>query len=134
MIREFFSKQFIIFLCTGVAAAVINFGSRILYSHWFDFSIAVVLAYITGMVTAFVLAKLFVFKQNTQNLYRSAFFFCIVNLAAVAQTLLISMGLAYYFLPLIGVTVFVLEIAHAVGVAFPVFTSYIGHKRWSFRQ
>ncbi|MFA6036673.1 MAG: GtrA family protein [Legionellales bacterium] len=133
MIREFFSKQFVIFLFTGVTAALVNFGSRIVYSHWLDFSSAIVLAYITGMITAFGLAKLFVFKQSTQNIYRSIFFFCIVNLVAVAQTLLISMGLAYYFLPLIGVTVFVLEFAHAAGVAFPVFTSYIGHKRWSFR-
>ncbi|MGZ8096491.1 MAG: hypothetical protein ACXWUD_09650 [Methylosarcina sp.] len=28
---------------------------------------------------------------------------------------------------------FTKEIAHAIGVAVPVFTSYIGHKRWSFR-
>lgn len=134
MIRDFFSKQFVIFLLTGVTAALVNFGSRIVYSHWLDFSAAIVLAYITGMITAFILAKLFVFKLSTQNLYRSAFFFCVVNLAAVAQTLLISIGLAYYLLPLVGVTVFVLEIAHASGVAFPVFTSYIGHKRWSFKQ
>ena len=26
-----------------------------------------------------------------------------------------------------------LEIAHAVGIVVPVFTRYIGHKRWSFR-
>jgi putative flippase GtrA len=26
------------------------------------------------------------------------------------------------------------DIAHAVGVAVPVFTSYVGHKRWSFKH
>jgi putative flippase GtrA len=31
------------------------------------------------------------------------------------------------------VTTFVHEIAHAAGIAAPVFTSYIGHKRWSFQ-
>ncbi|MOA68460.1 hypothetical protein D3C78_1960880 [compost metagenome] len=60
-------------------------------------------------------------------------FFVLVNLVAVLQTFLISMGLAYYILPKLGVTTLAPEIAHAVGVAVPVFTSYLGHKRWSFR-
>ena len=45
-----------IFLLTGGIAAAVNFGSRIVYSNWLGFSTAVVLAYITGMITAFVLA------------------------------------------------------------------------------
>jgi putative flippase GtrA len=111
----------------------VNFGSRIVYNHGFSFSAAVILAYITGMVTAFILAKLFVFTESRQDIRRSVFFFCLVNVVAIAQTWVISMGLAYYVLPAMGVTRFVPEIAHAVGVAVPVFTSYVGHKRLSFR-
>ena len=122
-----------VFLLTGGTAAAVNFGSRIVYSVWLDFSSAVILAYITGMITAFVLAKLFVFKDSRQTVQRSAVFFVLVNLAAVLQTWAISVGLAYYLLPSLGVTLFAQEIAHAAGVAAPVFTSYIGHKRWSFR-
>lgn len=133
MIRHFLSRQFLVFLLTGGTAATVNFGSRILYSRWLDFSAAVIVAYVTGMVTAFVLAKLFVFKDSKQAVHRSIVFFILVNLVAVLQTWAISMGLAYYLLPSMGVTAFVPEIAHAVGVAVPVFTSYIGHKRWSFR-
>jgi putative flippase GtrA len=59
MINRFFSKQFLVFLATGGIAALINFLSRILYSNWLDFSLAVFLAYITGMITAFILAKKF---------------------------------------------------------------------------
>ncbi|MNG15001.1 GtrA-like protein [compost metagenome] len=92
-----------------------------------------VFAYITGMVTAFVLAKLFVFSDSQQSVHRSALFFALVNLVAVLQTWLISVALVYYLLPGIGVTRFVPEIAHAVGVVVPVFSSYVGHKRWSFR-
>ncbi|PZN73861.1 MAG: hypothetical protein DM484_22075 [Candidatus Methylumidiphilus alinenensis] len=133
MIRQFISRQFLVFLLTGGTAAVINFGSRIVYSKWLNFSSAVILAYITGMITAFVLAKLFVFKESQQPVHHSAAFFILVNLVAALQTWAISMGLAYYLLPWMGVTLFVREISHAVGVIFPVFTSYIGHKRWSFR-
>lgn len=133
MIRQFLSRQFLIFLLTGGTAAVVNFGSRILYSNWLDFSLAVILAYITGMITAFVLAKLFVFKESQQTLQRSAVFFILVNLIAILQTWAISMGLAFHLLPWLGVSSFIPEIAHATGVIVPVFTSYLGHKRWSFQ-
>ncbi|CAA9890805.1 conserved membrane hypothetical protein [Candidatus Methylobacter favarea] len=133
MIRQFISRQFLFFLLTGGTAAAVNFGSRIMYSQWLNFSTSVLLAFITGMITAFVLAKLFVFKASQQSIRRSAAFFILVNLVAVLQTWIISMGLAYYLLPSLEVKLFVPEIAHAVGVVVPVFTSYIGHKRWSFR-
>lgn len=127
------SRQFLTFLFTGGTAAAINFGSRIVYSQWLGFSSAVILAYITGMVTAFVLAKLLVFKEGQQSLHRSAMFFVLVNVVAVFQTWGISMVLAFYLLPALGVQRFAAEIAHGVGVIVPVFTSYLGHKRWSFR-
>ena len=133
MINHFFSKQFLIFLLTGGSAAAVNFGSRILYSQYVDFSSAVIFAYITGMITAFVLAKLFVFRKSRQSVHRSILFFVLVNLVAIVQTWGISIGLAHYLLPYLGVTLYIQEIAHATGIAVPVFTSYIGHKRWSFR-
>jgi len=133
MIGSFMSRQFVVFLVTGGTAAAVNFGSRIVYNQWLPFSSAVILAYLTGMVTAFVLAKMFVFKESTQSTQRAVLFFTLVNVVAVLQTWLISMGLAFYLLPALGVTQFVKEIAHAVGVVVPVFTSYLGHKRWSFK-
>jgi putative flippase GtrA len=132
MIRQFRSRQFLKFLITGGLAAAVNFGSRIVYNQWTDYSTAIILAYLTGIVTAFVLAKLFVFRESQRPVHHSAFFFILVNLLAVLQTWGISLLLANYALPKLGVTRFVPEIAHAVGVAFPVFTSYLGHKRWSF--
>ncbi|MBU3709597.1 MAG: GtrA family protein [Burkholderiaceae bacterium] len=132
MMRNFMSRQFLGFLLTGGLAALVNFGSRILYNQWVDFSSAVVLAYLTGMVTAFILARSFVFTQSSQSVQRSAIFFVMVNGVAVLQTWAISMAL-YYLLPMAGVTRWVPEIAHAVGVVVPVFTSYLGHKRFSFK-
>jgi len=69
MIRHFLSKEFIGFLVTGGIAAVVNFLSRIFYNQYCSFSSAVIFAYLTGMVTAFVLAKIFVFKQSAQQLF-----------------------------------------------------------------
>ncbi len=130
--RSFMSRQFLGFLLTGGLAAAVNFGSRILYNRWLDFSSAVVLAYLTGMVTAFILARRFVFTEGSQTVQRSAMFFVMVNGVAVLQTWGISMAL-YYLLPIAGITRWVPEIAHAVGVVVPVFTSYLGHKKFSFR-
>ena len=85
------------------------------------------------MVTAFILTKIFVFKASTQSVKRSAMIFALVNVLAAAQTWVISMGLNFYVLPAIGVEQHVADIASAIGIAFPVFTSYLGHKRWSFK-
>ena len=133
VIRQFMSRQFLAFLITGGLAAAVNFGSRILYNQWVAFSSAVILAYLTGMITAFLLARAFVFTDGSQSVKRSATFFVLVNAVAVLQTWGISMLLAYYVLGWLGITRFVPEIAHAVSVAVPVFTSYLGHKRWSFK-
>ena len=134
MISHFMSRQFVIFLVTGGVAAAVNFSSRIVYNQWVDFSVAVVLAYLTGMVTAFMLARYFVFTESNQSMQRSALWFVVVNIVAVIQTWAISMLLAYYVLPRMGLTQFITEIAHAVGVVVQVFTSYLGHKRFSFKQ
>ncbi|WP_454675709.1 GtrA family protein [Achromobacter pestifer] len=131
--KIFLNKQFTMFVVTGGIAAAANFGSRILFNYWMDFSSAVILAYITGMVVAFLLAKAFVFRESTQSTNKSILFFIVVNVFAVLQTWLISMGLAVYVLPAMGVKDFVHEIAHAAGIVAPVFTSYLGHKHFSFR-
>jgi len=127
------SRQFMMFILVGGVAALANFLSRILYSHWLDFTPAIVLAYITGMVTAFVLSRMFVFKESTRPLHHSAFYFVLVNLFAVAQTWIVSMVLAFHVLPWLSIDVLRMEIAHAVGVVVPVFSSYVGHKYLSFR-
>jgi putative flippase GtrA len=130
---SFASRQFLVFLLTGGFAAAVNFGSRILYNRAMPFSSAVICAYITGMITAFVLARLFVFRESQQAAHRAAGWFILVNVVAVAQTWAISMLLVNWVLPAMGVTAFAREIAHGIGVVVPVFSSYLGHKHFSFR-
>ena len=133
MIRAFASRQFLLFLLTGGTAAAVNFFSRILLNHWIDYSSSILVAYLTGMVTAFILFRVFVFNGSRQDLFRSALFFTLVNTIAIAQTWAVSMGMLNYVLPQAGISYFAPEIAHATGILVPVFTSYIGHKHWSFR-
>lgn len=60
------SKQFLLFIFTGGIAALVNVGSRIFYNTWLSFSSSIIFAYLTGMVTAFVLAKCLVFQESRQ--------------------------------------------------------------------
>ena len=131
---NFFSREFLLFLGTGGLAAGVNFGSRFFYSRFMGFSSAVVIAYLTGMITAFILAKLFVFRKTRHSTARSAFYFILVNTVALLQTWAVSLFLAYKVLPAMGIQKNVDAIAHLLGIAVPVFTSYIGHKRFSFKE
>jgi putative flippase GtrA len=130
----FFSKQFALFIFTGGIAAAVNFGSRIVLNNHFGFSTSIILAYILGMITAFILAKFLVFKTSSQSTLKSIFYFILVNAAAILQTWAVSLGLAFYLLPYLGIEHDVKEIAHLVGVIVPVFTSFLGHKHFSFKQ
>jgi putative flippase GtrA len=132
MIRHFLKREFLVFLCIGGLAAAINFLSRLVYNQWIDFSAAVILGYLTGMVVAFVLMRVFVFPKSSQSVRRSIVFFVMVNSVGMLQTFAVTMGI-YYLLPLIGFNRGVSEIAHGIGIAAPIFSSYIGHKRFSFK-
>ena len=125
------SRQFVLFLVAGGLAAAVNFGSRILLSQWLHYVPAIVIAYCLGMITAFTLNKLFVFSDAGNRLHHQVLWFIAINLAAVAQTIVISLLFARWVLPALGVDFHNETIAHAIGVAVPVVTSYIGHKRFS---
>jgi len=121
------------FAIAGGIAAIANFLSRIFFSGWMAYAPAIVLAYGVGMLTAFLLNRKFVFRDAANSLQSQMLMFCLVNVAAVIQTLLVSLAFAYYLLPALHVPAHREEIAHAIGVAVPIFTSYLGHRRWTFR-
>lgn len=118
----------------GGLAAGINFISRIGFSEFFSYRIAIILAYLIGMVTAFLLSKHYVFEKSGRPLKDELKDFTIVNIFAVIQVWLISVGLAEYLFPYISFTFFPEEIAHLVGLGIPAVTSYFGHKHFSFRK
>lgn len=127
-------RQFVGFVMASGFAALVNIGSRIAFNHWLPYSAAIVVAYICGMVTAFTLNRLFVFREAVNPLHYQAFWFTMVNLAAVVQTLIVSLLLARLLFPAIGFHWHSDTVAHACGVAAPLITSFIGHKHLTFRK
>ena len=130
------SKQgeFFQFLLVGGLAAGINFISRIGFSEFFSYRVAIIFAYIVGMLTAFILSKHYVFEQSGRPFKDELRDFTIVNIFAVIQVWLISVGLAEYLFPKVSFTFYPEEIAHLIGLGIPAVTSYFGHKHFSFRK
>lgn len=126
-------KRFVYFAIAGGIAAVFNFGSRIFLSQFFIYSVSIVIAYLIGMITAFVLNRAFVFPEGNESVHKQAGWFVAINILAVAQTLAISLLLAKIVFPAINFDFHPETMAHAVGVAVPIFSSYIGHKKFTFR-
>lgn len=127
------TPQFARFLFAGGIAAVANYGSRFLFSRWVDYEQAIVLAYLVGMFVAFTLMRGHVFEAKGKALVPQAAKFVGVNILAVVQTLIISVALARWALPTLGVVNHAEALAHFVGVLVPVVTSYFGHKYLTFR-
>jgi putative flippase GtrA len=126
-------QRFIRFLLAGGMAAAANFGSRFVFSLWCPYELAIVLAYLVGMVVAFLLMRRYVFDAHGKSLAPQILKFVAVNLLAVLQTLVISVALARWVLPALGVHQQVEALAHLVGVLVPVVTSYLGHRFATFR-
>ena len=127
------STQFLRFLVASGFAAIVNVGSRIALSHWLPYVPAIVLAFCLGLITAFTLNKIFVFSASRHRLHHQFLWFLAINLAAVAQTVVVSLVIARWLLPALHIDFHNDTIAHAIGVMVPAVTSYIGHKRLSFR-
>ena len=127
------TRQFAGFLVAGGIAAAANVGSRILFSRLVGLELAVILAYLVGMTVAFVLMRAAVFPPSAAPIGRQVALFAAVNLAALLQTLVVTLLLARWLLPAAGLRSHVEEIAHIVGVGVPIVTSFFGHKYLSFR-
>ncbi len=134
MISSNISERFIRFLLVSGIAAAANIGSRIVFSFWLPYVPSIVLAFCVGLCSAFVLNRLFVFRETVNRLYLQVFWFTMVNFAAVLQTLAVSLLLARLAFPAFDFRWHADTVAHVFGVTAPILTSFIGHKRLSFRS
>lgn len=135
MLNPFLTNpEFTRFIIVGGFAAFINFGSRILLNTTYSFRISVIIAYLIGMITAYILAKFLVFSPSGKHPVKEFTYFSIVNGVAIIQVWVISIVLAEYFFPGINLQFYPNEIAHLIGISIPVITSYYGHKYFSFKK
>lgn len=128
------SREFLVFLLVGGFAAGVNVLSRIGFNLILSYEVSIVLAYLCGMTTAYVLNRIYVFKTSGRSVSSEYARFGLVNVVALIQVWLVSVGLAHYLFPAIGMVWHADTIAHGIGVSVPIVSSYFGHKYFSFAQ
>ena len=132
-IKTLKERQFFLFVLAGGTAAFINFTSRFLYNVFFSFGISIIAAYITGMVTAFILNRLFVFKKSTNSLMKQVLYFIFINLIAIILTYYITLLFYEKIFPYINMSFHPKSTSHLIGITVPVISSFIGHKFLTFK-
>jgi len=128
------NSQFIRFLMTGGIAAFVNIFSRYLLNLFIPFTIAIPIAYVIGMTTAYNLARLYVFDSSGRNRLDEFKRFTIVNIVALMIVWVISIGLVEYFFPLIRFSWHAEDVAHFIGVISPALVSYFAHRAYTFEK
>lgn len=127
------SVQFSFFLLSGAIASTLNWGTRFIFSQYFSFQIAVVLAFAVGLFSGFILMRSFVFRRSQNAVKLQLMRYFSVNMLALAQTLIISILMINLLSRFLDERTLTEAIAHAIGIIVPVFTSYLGHKYFTFR-
>ena len=125
--------RFVRFLACGGFAAAVNWASRFAWNTIMPFSLAVLAAYVTGMVVAFILFREFVFERSSTDTSEQVRNFVIVNIVGMAATWALANLLVYWALPAAGVTRHVEAIGHGIAIFAPVVTSWFGHRFLTFR-
>lgn len=128
------TSEFLKFLMTGGLAALANLASRYALNLVMPFEAAVVAAYLIGMTTAYILARLFVFQRSGRSVASEVRRFAIVNVVALVIVWLVSVGLARLLFPAVGFTWHADDIAHLIGVLSTAVSSYFGHRLYTFAQ
>jgi putative flippase GtrA len=123
---------FVRFVALGSLAALTNLVARYLLDFVMPFELAVVLAYMAGMVVAFVLFQRAMFGHPGTTLRRRVVRFTQVNLLGMALAWIVSTALARAIFPAIDWTWRPFDVAHLIGVAAPTLSSYLLHKRYTW--
>jgi len=125
--------QFINFLFCGFIAAVVNWISRLLFNDFLfiNLSLSIIFAHVLGMLVAFLLFRIIVFKSN-KNLLHSISSFTIVNISSL---------ILIYFMTILFITIlsfsnfdilYIKGISHALAISLTSITSYVLYIKFTF--
>jgi putative flippase GtrA len=121
------------FVVVGILAGAVNVAARIFFSLFFRYELAVALAFPVALTVGFILNRQYVFEPTgTATTVGQFGKFALVNLVALLQVWLISVGLAKVVFPWLGLFRDGEVIAHIIGVISPVLTSFFAYKYFVF--
>ncbi len=128
------TRTFRNFALVGGIAALVNWGSRFGFQHFMSLEGAVVAAFFAGLLTGYVLNRLFVFEPSGRKIADEAARFALVNLFALGAVWLVTVGLARHVFPAVGFSWHAEAVAHGVGVLSPALISYFAHRHFTFSK
>jgi energy-coupling factor transport system substrate-specific component len=128
------NREVLRFLVAGTAAAGINWAAGMALARAMPFEAAIVLAYLIGMASGFTLNKLFVFPPTDRPLLAQVQGFAAVNLGGIVLVWVVAVALRRWIMPdmLFGLVPGG-PIAHGLAIGVSCVTSYVGHRRVTFR-
>jgi putative flippase GtrA len=125
--------QFLKFVFVSGCSAVFTVFVRFLFSFVAPFEIAVVLAHVVGMTTAFTLNRLFVFASGRGILAQYARFVT-VNMMSLVITTVVSTTCYRVVFPALHFDHYTALLSHFIGLSATALPSYLGHRFFSFRS
>ncbi len=131
MIKLFFTKQFIKFFAVGLTAAIIHWISRIIINLYFSFNLSVLLAYFFGILSAYILNRIYVFPNSNKPMYEQIYKFLIINLSFLPIVWFCSIFI-YSLLLKISISFYPEAIAHGIAVSLPMLITFILYKFLAF--
>ena len=87
-----------------------------------------------GMLTAYLLTRLFVFEESGRSVGSELSRFALVNLMSATLTWCVSVGLVNIVFPAIGFDWYAELVAHVIGLSVASVASFIGHSQFSFAR
>lgn len=127
-------RRFARFVLAAGASVPVNICARIILSRSLDYGVAVLVAHGIGMVTAYILTRIFVFDRSGRTIHGELGRFASVNVLSAAMTWALSVSLVDYVFPATDFHTQPELIAHVIGLGFASVASFIGHSHFSFRR
>ena len=133
VVSLYVSAQFARFLAVGGVALLCHWLSRFAFNWFVSYGFAIVLAYLVGILVAFVLNKIYVFPFSTRPLNFEVFFFFLVNIAAFPFVWIVAYALGEWVLADRMPREVALALSHGFAITLPVFVNFALHKFVTFR-
>lgn len=127
-------RRFIGFIIAGLASTLCNLGSRYGFELWLPYEWSLVGANTVGVLSAFALNRVLVFRSQSRRAAAELARFVAVNLIGIMVSWMVAVLLYRIVMPALGLTWHADLVAHAIGIAVPLLPNYLAHTRWTFKD
>lgn len=135
--RNVFSSELAKFLIVGALSAIVNFYGRMLFRFFLPFTVSVLIGYLMGTISSFLLNKNFTFKAFDENPYIQFAKFLAVTPSSILLGVFVASFIVRILLyqTLINVHVNWIEsLGHLMAIGVTTIYNYLAIKFFCFRK